>query len=100
MTPKCRTVSESLWRKLINSIDFAGGTHDHLCFAKDRGMADLYEKYMAYCACQHLVTPKSCAKSSFRAGARVLAFQSSQRQVLWHKSVSCKMRMYKSSQHG
>ena len=75
MTPKCRTVSESLWRKLINSIDFAGGTHDHLCFAKDRGVADLYVKYMAYRACQHSVTKKSCQKSSFRAGARVLDIQ-------------------------
>ena len=31
----CRTVSESLWRKLINSMDFVGGVHDRLCFAID-----------------------------------------------------------------
>ena len=68
VSPICRTVSESLWRKLINSIDFVGGVHDRLCFARDRCMADLYEKYMAYCACQHLVTQKRRHKSSFLAG--------------------------------
>ena len=68
----CRTVSEWQWRKLIISKEFAGGVHGSLCFTGDRGEADLYEKYMAYCACQHLVTPKSRHKSSFRAGVRVL----------------------------
>ena len=83
----CRTVSESLWRKLINSMDFVGGVHDRLCFARDRGMADLYEKYMAYCACQHLVTKKSRRKSSFRAGVRVLDIQRSKKSSVTQHGV-------------
>ena len=82
MSPICRTVSESYWWKLINSKDFVGGVHDRLCFARDRVVADLYEKYMAYCACQYLVTPKGRRKSSFRAGARVLDTQRSFKNIM------------------
>ena len=57
VSPICRTVSEGQCRKLISSMNVAGGVHGGLCFTGDRGEADLYEKYMAYCACQHLVTP-------------------------------------------
>ena len=56
-------------------MDFVGGVHDRLCFARDRGEADLYEKYMAYCACQYLVSQKSLRKNNVRAGALVLDTQ-------------------------
>ena len=82
MSPICRTVSESSWCKLINSTDFVGGVHDRLCFARDRGVADLYEKYMAYCACQYLAAPKGRRKSNFRAGIRVLDTQRSFKKVM------------------
>ena len=77
VSPVCRTVPESLWQKLINSIDFVGCVHDRMCFARDRGVADLYEKYMAYCACQYLVTQKGRRKNKFRAGIRILGTQRS-----------------------
>ena len=64
VSPICRTVSEWWCRKLINSRKIAGGVHGHLCFTKDRGEADLYEKYMAYCACYHLVTQKRRQKKT------------------------------------
>ena len=60
-------------------MNFACGVHGSLCFTGDRGEADLYEKYMAYCACQHLVTQKSRHKDSFRAGVRVLDIQSNKK---------------------
>ena len=80
MSPNCRTVSEWWCRTLINSMNVAGGVHGGLCFTGGRGEADLYDKYMAYCACQHLVTPKSRHQSSFRAGVWVLDIQRSKKQ--------------------
>ncbi len=68
-------------------MDFVGGVHDSLCFARDRDVADLYEKYMAYCACHHLVTPKSRHKSSFRAGVRVLDIQRSKKSSVTQHGV-------------
>ena len=47
---------QNRYDKSLYSTDFVGCVHDRMCFAMDRGVADLYEKYMAYCACQHLVT--------------------------------------------
>ena len=79
VSPICRTVSEWRCRKLINSMNFACGVHGSLCSTGDRGEADLYEKYIAYCACQHLVAQKSRHKSSFRAGVRVLDIQRSKK---------------------
>ena len=56
-------------------MNVAGCVHGSLCFTRDRGGADLYEKYMAYCACQHFVTQQCQHKSSFRVGVRVLGIQ-------------------------
>ena len=53
-------------------MKFAGGVHGRLCFTGERGDADLYEEYTAYCACQHFVTQQNRNKSSCRAGVRVL----------------------------